>query len=79
MAPEQSGRDDDTGRYVEQYPEASILGAIDENGGAAGTKAVADTLGCSYETAYRKLTGMDGERVTSERVGNARLWSRLDQ
>ena len=69
-------RDDETGKYREKYPEEDFLEAVTE---PSGTQNVADAVGCSYDHAYKTLRRLEEEgRVSSERVGNARLW-RLDE
>lgn len=66
---------DARGRIVEEYPLEDVYEAL-ATLGSAGTQEVADKLGSSYETAYHKLRALeDNGRVTSRKVGNARLWS----
>lgn len=68
-------RDDESGQYVETYPPAKPLDAIKAEDGMAGTQEIADAVGCSYETAYKKLREMeDSGNIESKRVANARLW-----
>jgi len=70
-----ANRDDDTGKYTETYPPEDLINAIRDAGGAAGTQDVAEQVGCSYETAYKKLRALeDAGEVTHRKVGNARLW-----
>lgn len=70
-----AGRDEDTGQFTETYPLDAFVDAIREMGGEAGTKAVAERIGCSYETAYKKLqTLKDAGEVDHRQVGNAYLW-----
>lgn len=55
-----------------------VVEAVAEHG-PTGTTGVADALDCSYDLAYRRLRELEDEgRVTSDRVGNARLW-RVDE
>jgi predicted ArsR family transcriptional regulator len=73
-------RDNDNGQYTETYPTDEFLGAIDDVDGMAGTQDVADAVGCSYETAYKKLRSLeDAGDVESEKVANARVWLRADE
>ncbi|WP_134672305.1 helix-turn-helix domain-containing protein [Halorussus marinus] len=68
-------RDDENGQYVETYPPQDFADAIEAEDGMAGTQEIADAVGCSYETAYKKLREMeDAGTIESKRVGNARLW-----
>lgn len=73
-------RDDDSGQYTETYPTEAFLDAIDNVDGMTGTQDVADAVGCSYETAYKKLRSLeDAGTVDSEKVANARVWLRADE
>ena len=75
MAPNDRDRDDETGRYTEEYPPDDFVAAIEAGGGATGTKDVADAVGCSYELAYRKLRQMaDDGTIDRRKVGNVNLW-----
>jgi len=65
----------DEGKYTDTYPEKDFIEAIREHGGQAGTRDIADDVGCAYETAYKKLRSLeDKEKVSSQKVANARLW-----
>jgi len=75
-----AGRDDESGQYTEKYPTGRFLQAIDNVDGMAGTQDVADYVGCSYETAYKKLRKLeDSGSVNSQKVANARVWLRADE
>lgn len=67
-------RDEDSGKFAEEYPLEAFLGALDELG-PAGTTDVSEHVGCDRRTAYLKLQSLedDGE-ITSRKVGNAFLW-----
>lgn len=69
-------RNDESGKYTEQYSREEFIEAIRELGGTAGTGEIAHEVGCVHDTAYKKLRAMedDGE-VTSRNVGNTLLWS----
>ena len=68
-------RDEESGKYIESYPPEAVIEAIHDAGDMASTTDVADALGSSYETAYKKLRALedDGE-IESRKVANARLW-----
>ncbi len=75
MAPNDRDRDDETGQYSEEYPPGDFVDAIKADGGATGTQDVADAVGCSYETAYKKLHALADDGVIDRRkVGNVNLW-----
>lgn len=75
-----TSRDEETGRFTERYPTAAFVEAIRDAGGDAGTQAVADEVGCSYETAYKKLQSLDDAGAIDHRqVGNAYLWEVADE
>jgi len=68
-------RDDDSGKYTEKYPRADFIKAIDDVG-MAGTQDVADSVGCSYETAYKKLRALEDDgAIQSRKVANSRVWT----
>lgn len=70
-------RDDESGQYTETYPTEEFLDAIADAGDMAGTQDVADYVGSSYETAYKKLRKLEGSGVVeSKKVANARVWMR---
>ncbi|SET50886.1 hypothetical protein [Natrinema hispanicum] len=63
-----------------QYESADMLAAIRDYGNAAGTADVADAVGCSHDTAYKRLRSLEGDgRVTSRKIGQARVWSVTDE
>lgn len=73
-------RDEDTGRYVEEYPPELFLDALDELSGAGGTQEVADEVGCKYDIAYKKLRQLEEKgRIAVRKVGNANLWMLVDE
>lgn len=58
-----------------RYPPGDFVAAIEDASGSAGTRDVADAVGCSYETAYKKLHQLANEgTITRKKVGNANLW-----
>lgn len=75
MGSDDRNRDADTGQYSEKYPLEMFVDAIRADGGATGTQDVADTIGCSYETAYKKLHKLaDDGAIVRRKVGNVNLW-----
>lgn len=72
-------RDEESGQYTEKYPTEKFLEAIADEGGMAGTQDVADYVGCSYETAYKKLRELENAGdVEGRKVANARVWTTPD-
>jgi hypothetical protein len=70
---------DDGGRFTEQYRDDDFLDALDAEGGRAGTRAVANHVGCSYEAALLRLKDLDASgTIQSRDIGHARLWERGD-
>lgn len=68
-------RDEETGKYTENYPLADFIAALESYDGGAGTQEIADKVGCAYRTAHAKLTELEKDKlVTSREVGNAKLW-----
>lgn len=73
-------RDSESGKYTETYPPEAVIEAIHNAGGMASTTDVADDLGSSYETAYKKLRALEESGdVQSRKVANARLWIAADE
>jgi predicted transcriptional regulator len=68
-------RDDETGKYTENYPPEKFVSALKELGSEASTQEIADRVGCAYRTAHAKLSTLeDAGKITSRTVGNAKLW-----
>lgn len=67
-------RDEDTGKFTEEFPLEEFLYTLEEIG-PAGTTEIAEQIGCDRRTAYLKLQSLeeDGD-VESRKVGNALLW-----
>lgn len=73
-------RDQQSGRFVHEYPPNEFTTAIDALGGAASTQEVADEVGVIYDTTYKKLRSLeDRGAVESRRVASARLWSLAEE
>ena len=67
-------RDGESGKFTESYPPEAVIQAIHDAGDMASTSDVADALGSSYETAYKKLRALeDSDEIQSRKVANARL------
>jgi hypothetical protein len=68
-------RDEDSGRFQEEYPPEEVLAAIRKHGGYAGSAAVAEEIGTTTESAYVKLRAMEEQGyVDSQLVGQSRIW-----
>lgn len=71
-------RDSDDGTYEPEYSDDSFLKAIREQS-LPTTTDVADTVGCDRSTAHYRLGKLaDADRVESEQVGNAKVWSVIE-
>lgn len=67
-------RDEESGRFTEEYPEEEFIQALEELG-SAGTTDISNYISCDRRTAYLKLQSLEEEdKVTSQKVGNALLW-----
>lgn len=68
-------RDEDSGKYTEQYPEEAFLEAVEQLE-TATTTGIAEEVGCSYDLAYRRLnTLFDEGEVQREEIGPSFVWS----
>jgi len=73
-------RDEDTGRYTDEYPREDFFDAIKDSGEAVGTREIADSVGCVHDTAYKRLRRLEeAGLVTSRKVGNTLLWMLAEQ
>lgn len=67
-------RDDETGRFTEQYARESFLDAVEQHDNAT-TAEVAVTVGCSYDLAYRRLSALaDDGSVRRTKIGATFVW-----
>jgi len=67
-------RDEQTGKFTEQYSRAEFLAAIIETE-TATTAAIAEYVGCSYDLAYRRLQTLEEKgEVTQIDIGGSFLW-----
>lgn len=72
-------RNEENGRWEKTYPRERFVDVLRDHG-PAGTSTVEEAVGCSYHLAYERLRELEEQgRVTSTRVGNARLWEVADE
>jgi hypothetical protein len=68
-------RDEDSGKFTEQYPREEFLQAVNTLNNAT-TARIADEVGCSYDLAYRRLKDLEKEGdVTQTEIGSSFVWS----
>ena len=71
-------RDENSGKFTEEYPLQEFLEALTELG-SSGTTDIADHVGCDRRTAYLKLKSLEEkDEIRSQKVGNSLLWE-LDE
>jgi DNA-binding MarR family transcriptional regulator len=69
-------RDEESGKFTEEYPLQEFLAALSELG-PSGTTDISDYIGCDRRTAYLKLKTLEEEgEIRSRKVGNSLLWER---
>ena len=69
-------RDSETGKWSKTYTVEQVIGALEDQGGAASTAEVTDALGCSRRLALMRLRELErNERVSARKVGNSFLWT----
>jgi hypothetical protein len=75
--PHEKSMDDErteAGTFTEQYPRSSFVDAV-ETLPVPSTQNVADTVGCSYDLAYRRLKQLADDGVVDyEEVGGSFVW-----
>jgi len=72
-------RDEESGEYTDTYPNETLIDALSDIGGAAGTRAVAEQIGCHRDTARRRLTELVERGLVQRRtVGDSTLWLLAD-
>jgi len=72
-------RDEETGRYTGEYDREAFLTAIRDHDGIPGTGDVASAVGCSHDTAYKRLQQLERDgAVESKKVGNTLVWRVTD-
>ena len=68
-------RDEKTGKYTGEYPRQDFLNAIKNSEQLLGTGEIADIVGCSHDTSYKRLQKLEDEGIViSQKVGNTLLW-----
>jgi GTP-sensing pleiotropic transcriptional regulator CodY len=68
-------RNEDSGRYTDEYSREAFLDALRTLDGAGGTSEIANEVGCIRETAYKKLRAMRNDGLVNSRdVGGSLLW-----
>jgi len=68
-------RNEDSGKFTEQYPTEEFLNAVKKVDNAT-TAEVADLVGCSYDLAYRRLNELsEDERIKRMKVGSTFIWN----
>ena len=68
-------RDDESGRFQEQYSTETFLNAVKKLD-VATTSNVAGHVGCSYDLAYRRLTALAEEgEVEKTDIGGSFIWT----
>ncbi|MFC6875486.1 helix-turn-helix domain-containing protein [Halobellus marinus] len=71
---EDRDRDENSGKFTEEYPAQDFLEALVELG-PSGTTDISDYVGCDRRTAYLKLKSLEEEgEIESKKVGNSLLW-----
>lgn len=74
--PEDQLSEDEDGRR--QYPEQSFIEAIEQSS-TPTTTDVSEYVGCTQQAALYRLNNMEEEgTVTSEKIGNTKVWSLND-
>lgn len=68
------GRDEESGKFTEEYPEEDFIKALKKLE-SSGTTDIAEFVGCDRRTAYLKLNSLEEVgKVESKKIGNALLW-----
>lgn len=68
-------RDEESGKFTEQYSEDAFLEAVDRIEDAT-TSEIAEEVGCSYDLAYRRLTTFaDEQKLQRKQIGSSFVWS----
>lgn len=69
----------ESGQWTESFPPAAFRAYLAEHPRST-TNEVAEGLGCSYKTAFRKISALkERGEVESRRAGNAHLWSLTEE
>lgn len=75
---EDRDRDEESGKFTEEYPPQKFLETLDELG-PSGTTDISHHIGCDRRTAYLKLKSLEDEgEIKSRKVGNSLLWELVE-
>lgn len=68
-------RDEDSGRFEEEYSPEEVIAAIQKHDGQAGTSDIAEEIGSSYGAARYKLRVMEEEGyLKSRQISGVYIW-----
>ena len=68
-------RDEDSGRFEEEYSPEEVIAAIQKHDGQAGTSDIAEEIGSSYGAARYKLRVMEEEGyLESRQISGVYIW-----
>lgn len=68
-------RDEDSGRFEEEYPPEEVIAAIQKHGGQAGTPDIAGEIDSAHGTARYKLQVMEEQGyVESRKISGVYIW-----
>ena len=72
-------RDEDSGRFEEEYSPEEVIAAIQKHSGEAGTPDIAEEIGSSHGTARYKLRVMEEQGyVESRKISGVYIWKVAD-
>lgn len=73
-------RDEDSGKYTDSYDDEQFISAIQKVEGVAGTREVADQVGCSHRQALNRLKDIEERGViVSKDVGQSLVWQLVEE
>jgi GTP-sensing pleiotropic transcriptional regulator CodY len=68
-------RDENSGKYTDAYGDEEFIAAIEQIEGIAGTREIADSVGCSKRQALNRLRELENEGIlVSKDVGRSLVW-----
>lgn len=69
-------RNDESGQFTQKYTDEMFLAAVDEQAPLAGTADIAAEVGCTHDTALKRLEELAEQGYINRcRVAGAILWS----
>lgn len=72
-------RESESGQFASKYPDETFLSALNDLG-EAGTRDVAEHVGCDRDTARRRLTALaESSDANRRKIAGAILWSRTGE